>query len=84
MVSGAIGELHATLAAQDVPSSGPPGGVISNDFFSDERGEITIFLPSAALVRPVGRVKPRSLPAVELATIVHFGSHTDIDRAYDP
>jgi DNA-binding transcriptional MerR regulator len=79
---GAIGELHATLAAQDVLSSGPPGSVISNDFFSDERSEITIFLPSQGPVRPVGRVKPRSLPAVELATTVHFGSHTDIDRAY--
>jgi DNA-binding transcriptional MerR regulator len=79
---GAIGELKGTLAAQGVPSAGPPGGVISNVFFSDERGEITIFWPSATLVRPVGRVKPRLLPAVELATTIHVGSHTDIDRAY--
>jgi DNA-binding transcriptional MerR regulator len=79
---GAIGELHAVFAAQDVVPAGPPGGVVSNDFFSDERGELTIFVPSRAPVRPVGRVTPRLLPAVELATAVHIGSHSDIDRTY--
>jgi DNA-binding transcriptional MerR regulator len=79
---GALGELRATLAVQDAPAAGPPGGVISNAFFSDERGEVTIFIPSAAPVRAVGRVTFASLPAVELATIVHAGSHADIDRTY--
>ncbi len=79
---GAIGELHATLAAQDVPTTGPPGAVVSNGFFSDERGEITTFLPSGEAVCPVGRVTAHSLPATELATVVHVGSHADIDRAY--
>ena len=79
---GAIGELYATLAGQDVPTAGPPGGIVSTDFFADERGEVTIFLPSAAPLRPVGRVKAETLPAVELATTVHAGAHTDIDRAY--
>ncbi len=62
--------------------AGPPGGVIANGFFSDERGEITIFVPTAGAIRPVGRVEARTLPPVELATIVHAGSHDDIDRAY--
>jgi DNA-binding transcriptional MerR regulator len=79
---GAIGELRATVAVQEVPAVGPPGAVISNDFFTDERGEITIFVPSAAPVRAVGRVTPRSLPVVELATTIHVGSHADIDRSY--
>jgi DNA-binding transcriptional MerR regulator len=79
---GAIAELYATLATQHIAAAGPPGGVVSNDFFADERGEITIFLPSAAAVRAAGRVAPRELPAVELATITHVGSHADIDRAY--
>jgi DNA-binding transcriptional MerR regulator len=79
---GAIGELHATLAGQDAPAAGPAGGVISTGFFSDERGEVTIFIPSVASVRPVGRVKPVTLPAVELATTVHVGSHADVDRTY--
>jgi len=79
---GAIGELHATLAAQDVPIAGPPGGVISTALFTDERGEITIFIPTSAPIRGVGRVTPTSLPAVELATTVHAGSHADIDCTY--
>jgi DNA-binding transcriptional MerR regulator len=79
---GAIGELSATLAGQDVAAAGPPGGVISNDFFAAERGALTIFLPSATPIRPVGRVRPWVLPAVELATTVHLGSHGDIDQTY--
>ncbi len=33
-------------------------------------------------MRPTGRVVPLTLPAVELAVIVHLGSHADIDRSY--
>jgi DNA-binding transcriptional MerR regulator len=79
---GAILELRAALSLQAVVTAGPPGCVIANDFFSDERGELTIFVPTAASVRPVGRVTPASLPAVELATTVHAGAHADIDRTY--
>jgi DNA-binding transcriptional MerR regulator len=79
---GALGELTATLAAQAVTTTGAPGGVIANDFFATERGAITIFVPSAASISPVGRVEPCTLPAVELATIVHTGSHVDVDCSY--
>jgi DNA-binding transcriptional MerR regulator len=79
---GALGELSSTLAARGAAPAGPPGGVIANGFFSDEFGEITIFVPTAGVIRPVGRVEARTLPPVELATIVHAGSHDDIDRAY--
>lgn len=79
---GAIAELYATLAAQRVPESGPAGGVISNEFFGDEQGTITMFVPAGSAFRPVGRTKSEVLPAAELATIVHIGSHADIDRSY--
>jgi DNA-binding transcriptional MerR regulator len=79
---GALGELTATLTAQSVTTTGPLGAVIANDFFADERGAITIFAPSGSAVRPVGRVEACELPAVELATIVHAGSHANIDRSY--
>ncbi len=79
---GALGELASTVGAQGVAATGPPGAVIANDFFREERGALTIFVPSADVIRPVGRVEPQTLPAVELATIVHAGSHADIDRAY--
>jgi DNA-binding transcriptional MerR regulator len=79
---GALGELTATLAAQGVSTTGPPGAVVANDFFSEERGTITLFVPLAETIRPIGRIEPVSLPPVELATIVHAGSQSDIDRAY--
>jgi DNA-binding transcriptional MerR regulator len=79
---GALGELYATVNAQRIGADGPPGAVIANEFFSDERGEITVFLPAAGSVRPVGRVAPTLLPGTELATIVHRGSHDDVDRSY--
>jgi DNA-binding transcriptional MerR regulator len=79
---GALGELYATLAAQDVLVAGPAGGIFANDLFSHERGQVTIFLPCVGSVRPMGRVAEVVIPATELATTVHDGPHTDIDRAY--
>ena len=79
---GAIGELYGTVKALGVAEHGPPGGIYSNDLFADERGLATVFLPSVGELRPPGRVAFTVLPAVELATIVHSGSHDEIDRSY--
>jgi len=78
---GAMGEIYAMLAAQGVPPAGPGRSVISDDLFSEERGGLTVFVPAAAPIRPVGRVIPATMPA-ELATTVHVGSYADIDRVY--
>jgi DNA-binding transcriptional MerR regulator/effector-binding domain-containing protein len=79
---GALGELSAVLPAQGKTATGPPGGIFSNAIFSHARGEAIVFIPCKSAVRPVGRVTPRVIPAVELATIVHEGSHANIDLAY--
>jgi DNA-binding transcriptional MerR regulator len=79
---GALGELHAALAAQRISPSGPAGGIFSNALFSHARGEATVFVPCGDKVRPIGRVSSRIVPAVELATLVHEGPHTNIDLAY--
>jgi DNA-binding transcriptional MerR regulator len=79
---GAIGELTATLAAQDINPAGPAGGVFSTELFTNERGEATIFLPCHSSPRPVGRVRTAVIPPAELATIVHPGPHKNIDRTY--
>jgi len=79
---GALGELYATLAAQNIPTTGPGGGIFSNDLFSHERGLATIFVPYQGDFRPMGRITSLTIPGVELATTVHVGTHTDIDRAY--
>ena len=79
---GALGELHATLAAQAVQPRGTPGGIFSTELFAAERGEASVFIPCSAEVRPTGRVTLVTIPAAELAVIVHNGPQAGIDRAY--
>ena len=79
---GALGELTASLAAQYLETAGPAGGIFVDDLFADDRGEATIFIPTAHTVRPIGRVTPLIVPPTDLAVIIHPGSHQGIDRAY--
>ncbi|MCM3885498.1 MerR family transcriptional regulator [Frankia sp. R82] len=81
-LQGALGELHATLTAQDVPASGPAGGLFTDEVFTHHRGQVTIFVPCAEPVRPMGRVVAGSIPPVELAVIEHAGPAADVDRTY--
>jgi DNA-binding transcriptional MerR regulator len=80
---GALGELHALLAAHKITPSGPGGAIYANDLFSHERGEATVFLPCDGPIRATGRVTALVVPEVELALTVHPGPHNrDIDLAY--
>ena len=80
---GALGELHALLAAHKVPSTGPGAAIYANDLFSHERGQATVFIPCDGPVRATGRVTAVVVPEVELALTVHLGPHTsDLDLAY--
>jgi DNA-binding transcriptional MerR regulator len=79
---GALGELYASVAAQDLRASGPCGGLFSSDLFGYERGEATVFVPLSGDLRPIGRVRSLVVPAAELAVTVHHGKHTDIDVTY--
>jgi DNA-binding transcriptional MerR regulator len=79
---GALAELHATVAAQELPIAGTAGGIFSNELFTFERGRATIFVPCGGAVRALGRVTPTVVPAAELAVTVHSGPHAGIDRAY--
>jgi DNA-binding transcriptional MerR regulator len=81
-VLGAFGELRATLAAQDITVTGLAGGIYADELFTEARGEATLFLPCTGEIRPAGRVKSVIVPEAELATIVHAGPHTDLDRSY--
>lgn len=81
-LQGALGELYGTLAAQNAEPTGPAGGVYADELFTEEVGQATVFVPSQSELRPTGRVQSTLIPAVELATILHTGSHRDIDQAY--
>ena len=81
-LQGALGELQATLAAQNAVPAGPGGGVFADELFTHHRGRATVFVPCAATLRPLGRVTAVVIPATELAVITHCGPPSDVDRAY--
>jgi hypothetical protein len=61
---GALGELHALLAAQKIRPAGPGGAIYANDLF---------FVPCNESVRATGRVNALVVPGVELAVTVQAG-----------
>ena len=81
-LQGALGELRATVAAQDLPAAGPAGGVFASELLQIDRGQATVFIPVPGRVRPVGRVTSLVIPAAELAVITHQGSLADADLSY--
>jgi DNA-binding transcriptional MerR regulator len=78
---GALGELHALLAAQKVIPAGPGGAIYAGDLFSHARGQATVFVPCDN-VRATGRVSALVVPEAELAVTTHTGAHNDVDLAY--
>ncbi|MEV5721606.1 MerR family transcriptional regulator [Amycolatopsis mediterranei] len=81
-LQGALGELQATLAAQHLPPTGPAGGVYADELFTHHLGQVTVFVPCAGPIRPLGRVSAQIVPAAELAVMTHCGPPTDVDRTY--
>jgi DNA-binding transcriptional MerR regulator len=79
---GALGELRATLTAQDVLVAGPAGGIYDDDLFENERGQGTVFIPCVGELQAVGRVRFTVTPAAELATVTHHGTIEGLDLAY--
>ncbi|WP_019144268.1 MerR family transcriptional regulator [Aeromicrobium massiliense] len=75
--AGAMAELDATVTEP----GGPPGGLYDNALFEVCRGWATVYVPTTRPPR-VGRVRPSTLPAVELAVATHVGEHDDIDVTY--
>jgi DNA-binding transcriptional MerR regulator/effector-binding domain-containing protein len=81
-LSGALAELHLTLATQSRRAVAPAGGLFSDEIFAKGRGAATIYIPCDGPIEGIGRVRPYHSPEVEVATIVHAGSHRNIDLAY--
>jgi DNA-binding transcriptional MerR regulator/effector-binding domain-containing protein len=81
-LAGALAELHSTLVTQSRRAVASAGGVFSDEIFAKGRGAATIYIPCDGPIESIGRVRPYDAPEVELATIVHAGSHRSIDIAY--
>jgi DNA-binding transcriptional MerR regulator/effector-binding domain-containing protein len=80
--AGALAELGAVLRRQQVPASGPPGGLYDTELFAEERGGATVFIPVTTPPAAQGRVQVITIPAAELAVATHRGPHGDADRTY--
>lgn len=74
--AGAMAELDAVVG-----TDGVPGGLYENALFEHGRGRCVLHRPSDDPPQ-VGRVRPVTLPAVELAVAVHVGPHDDSDVTY--
>ena len=76
--AGALAELDAA-----VPNPvGPPGGLYDDALFAEGRGHALVYLPVAGAPVPSGRVRPVTLPAVDLAVATHVGDHGTVDVTY--
>ncbi|MCA0145379.1 MerR family transcriptional regulator [Blastococcus sp. LR1] len=75
--SGAMAELDAVVGEP----VGAPGGLFDNALFEVGRGHAIVYRTTARPPRS-GRVRPVTLPAVELAVTTHVGAHDDIDVTY--
>lgn len=75
--SGAMAELDALVDDR----TGVPGGLYANTLFEEGNGHVLVYRPTDHPPR-AGRVRPVTLPAVELAVTTHVGPHDDIDVTY--
>ena len=78
----AFDELHRVLAVSSAVRAGSDGALYANEYFEQELGEVTAFVPVTG--RPVlsGRARLVELPAAELAVTVHHGAISELDQTY--
>jgi DNA-binding transcriptional MerR regulator len=84
-----LADLHRRADALDLVVAGADGALWPDEFFEDDAGEVTAFVPLAAAPRGwardaigTGAVELVELPAANVAVLVHEGSFTDADRTY--
>lgn len=78
----AFDEIHNVLRRQRVNPTGPKGGLFPTEIFTEEVGEITVFVPIGEAMSPSGNLFVRELPPVELAVAVHQGAYAELDRTF--
>jgi DNA-binding transcriptional MerR regulator len=82
--SNSFAEMYRVLRDQGVSAAGSAGGLYPTALYTDEVGEVTLFVPIAGRLAPVGDVLVRELPAAELAVAIHRGALSEADRTYAP
>lgn len=73
----------AELDAEFDPAErrGPPGGQYANELFTEGHGTALVYWP-VHHPRAGRRIEIVELPAIELASVLHPGTHDDIDVTY--
>ena len=77
--------LHKTLASCGAARTGPDGAMFPAEFFEDEKGEVTAFVPIGDATHTGGLSSPVQqivVPAISAAVTVHDGPFGDLDRTY--
>jgi effector-binding domain-containing protein len=76
--------LHKATASYDAQRSGPDGALFPAEFFADEAGDVTAFVPVDRVTDGFlpNRVHATAIPAVSAAVTVHDGPFSDLDRTY--
>lgn len=82
--SNSFAELRSALRQQRITAAGPQGGLYPTELYTNEVGEVTLFIPISEPMMPSGNVIIRELPPAELAIAVHRGALSDADRTYAP
>lgn len=77
--------LHRAVRAAGLPRAGCDGALFPQEFFTDEEGEIAVFVPvggDAAGAALPPRVRPYEVGAATVAVLTHDGPFGDLDRTY--
>ena len=76
--------LHKALQTLDVERSGPDGALFPAEFFEEEEGVVTAFVPARAPEDSAlpARVQRLRVPPITAAVAVHDGPFGDLDRTY--
>jgi DNA-binding transcriptional MerR regulator len=80
--TAAFDELHSVLDAGGMHRAGPDGALYPAEFFAEEVGEVTAYVPVTSEPAQVGRMRLIEVPAAELAITVHQGAFAELDQAY--
>ena len=75
--------LHRALVASGAKRAGPDGALFPAEFFEDEQGVVTAFVPIEGEIASLpARVQHIVVPAIDAAVTVHDGPFSDLDRTY--
>ncbi|UGU32427.1 MerR family transcriptional regulator [Mycolicibacterium smegmatis] len=80
--AASVDTLQRALSDSGVRIDGAMGGVYDRELFAGEGGVATLYVPVPHTVPVPPTVQAQTVPAQELAVLMHPGSQAGIDRSY--